>query len=217
MPVAMLGAIVVGFAPTYYLKGFYATPALTWLYHLHGLLFTTWMLLLVGQASLVAGRRTDLHRRLGRVGGVLIALMAVTAVAVSLDLGRRGAAPPGVPPLVFLIVPLATVVVFPALAGAALYWRRNPAVHKRLMLIGTLELIPAGFGRWPVLAPFGPLGFFGATDLFLLALIGYDVVTRGRVHAATVWGGLFLVASQVGRMVIGGTETWQALAAWMIS
>ena len=122
MPIAMVVAVFVGFAPTYYLKAAYGTPALSPLYHFHGLLFSLWMGLLVTQPALVAARRINLHRRLGTVGGMLAAAMTATALAVAIDLGRRGAAPPGVPPLSFLAVPLATVIVFPALdrRGASL-------------------------------------------------------------------------------------------------
>jgi hypothetical protein len=215
VPIAMVVAVFVGFAPTYYLKTAYGTPALTPLYHFHGLLFSLWMVLLVTQPALVAARRVNLHRRLGIVGGVLATGMTATALAVAVDLGRRGAAPPGVPPLSFLAVPLATVIVFPALIGAALAWRRQPEVHKRLMLIGTLELVPAGIARWPGLAG-GPLAYFGLTDLFLVAMLLFDLATRGRPHPATVWGGLFLIASQVLRLVISGTGPWLAFAGWLV-
>ena len=126
----MAVAVFVGFAPTYYLKTAYGTAALSPLYHVHGFLFSLWMVLLIAQAALVAARRINLHRRLGIVGGVLATVMVPTALAVAIDLGRRGAAPPGVPPLSFLAVPLATVIVFPALVGAALAWRRQPETHK---------------------------------------------------------------------------------------
>ena len=216
MPVAMAVAVFVGFAPTYYLKTTYGTPALTPLYHFHGLLFSLWMVLLIAQPALVATRRINLHRRLGTAGGVLAAVMVLTALAVAVDLGRRGAAPPGVPPLSFLAVPLATVIVFPALIGAALAWRHQPEMHKRLMLIGTLELVPAGIARWPGLAAGGPLAYFGLTDLFLIAMLLFDFATRGRPHPATIWGGLFLVASQVLRIVISGTGPWLAFAGWLV-
>jgi hypothetical protein len=174
------------------------------------------MALLIVQPALVAARRTDLHRRIGAVGGIWAGVMMMTALVVSMDVGRRGVAPPGVNPLSFLAVPLATVVVFPALVGAALVWRRQPEAHKRLMLIGTLELVPAGFGRWPGLSGAGPVGYFGLTDVFLLAIVVFDLATRGRVHPATVWGGLFLVASQVLRVMISGTGPWLAFAAWLV-
>ena len=216
IPIAMAVAVFVGFAPSYYLKTAYGTVALSPLYHVHGFLFSLWMVLLIAQAALVAARRINLHRRLGIVGGVLAAVMVPTALAVAIDLGRRGAAPPGVPPLSFLAVPLATVIVFPALIGAALAWRRQPETHKRLMLIGTLELVSAGFARWPGLPNAGPLPYFGLTDVFLVVMLLFDLLTRGRPHPATIWGGLFLIASQVLRIVISGTGPWIAFARWLI-
>lgn len=217
LPVLMFTAVFIGFARTYYLKGMYGSATLSPLFHAHGLIFTTWMVLLIAQPLLVAARRTDIHRRIGVFGGILAAAMTIIAIPVSIDLGRRGAAPPGVPPIVFLVVPVATVVVFPALVAAALYWRRNTAAHKRLMLIATMELIPAGFGRWPMLVPYGPLGFFGSADLFLLAILAYDLATLRRPHPATVAGGLFLIGSQFGRFMLGSTDAWQSFAMWLIS
>jgi hypothetical protein len=217
LPIAMMIAVFVGFGPTYYLKGAYRTPALSTLYHLHGLLFTSWMVLLIGQAALVAARRTPLHRRLGILGGVLAGAMMITALAVTIDLGRRGAGPPGIPPIQFMIVPFSTLIVFPVLVGAALWLRRRPDTHKRLMLIATMELTPAAFGRWAILEPYGPPAFFGMSDAFLLAIVAYDLMTRRRVHSATVWGGLFLLGSQGLRVVFSGTDAWQDFGRWLIS
>jgi hypothetical protein len=63
--------VFVGFAPTYFLKALFGAPSLSPLLHVHGLLFTSWIVLLAAQTALVAGRRTDVHRRLGLAGGVL--------------------------------------------------------------------------------------------------------------------------------------------------
>ena len=54
----MVLAVFVGFSRSYYLKELYGTPALPTLFHVHGLLFTSWMPLLVVQTGLVATRRT---------------------------------------------------------------------------------------------------------------------------------------------------------------
>ena len=94
LPIAAAIAVFVGFAPTYYLKGAYGTPPLRPLYHIHGFLFSTWMALLIIQPALVAARRTDLHRRIGVFGAVLAGVMVPAALAVSIDLARRGAASP---------------------------------------------------------------------------------------------------------------------------
>jgi hypothetical protein len=65
LPVLMSLAVLYGFSRSYYLKLAFGTPVLTPLFHLHGALFTSWMVLLTAQAALVAARRTPLHRRLG--------------------------------------------------------------------------------------------------------------------------------------------------------
>jgi hypothetical protein len=215
LPVLMALAVVYGFSRSYYFKLSFGTPVLSPLFHLHGALFTSWLVLLVVQTSLVAAGRTPLHRKLGVAGGVLAAAMTMVAILVSRVLGSRAPADPMA--LGFLTVPLATVVVFPAFVGAALWWRRFPEVHKRLMLLGTIELLPAGFGRWPILSTAGPLGFLGLPDLFIVAMAIYDRARIGRVHPATLWGGLFLIASQVLRVVLGNTAAWQAFARWFVS
>ena len=177
------------------------------------------MVLLVTQTSLIAARRADLHRLLGAAGAVLGVVMMVLGAYVAITRTRDGlfVNAPGIPPLRFLAVPLATMVVFPVLFGAALWLRRRTDFHKRLVLIATLELITAGVARLPVVSTLGPPGFFGGTDLFLLAIVVYDILTLKRVHPATLWGGLFLLASQPLRLVIGGTEPWLAFAGWLTS
>jgi hypothetical protein len=206
----MVFAVFLGFSRSYYLKGLYGTPALPTLFHVHGLLFTAWMVFLVVQTGLIASRRTDLHRRIGVAGGVLAAAMTVAAMAMTMDLARRSATAPTDIGLAFTIVPFFTVAVFPVLVGVALLNRRQPEVHKRLMLIATLELVTAGVARIPGAGSM-PL-FFVLTDVGLAAILLYDVITRGRPHSATVWGGLFLIATQVIRTTAGASAAWIAFA-----
>jgi hypothetical protein len=183
--------VFIDFAPSYYLKGLYETPPLPPLVHVHGLLFTAWIVLLIAQTSLVARRRTDLHRRLGIFDAVLAAIMTVVAFFTSLDALHRGRMTAE-----FLTVPLTTVVLFPALVGAALVMRRDLETHQRLMMIATTELLLAAVGRLPVVQDWGAIGSYSVTDLFVAALVVYDLGTRRRLHRATVWGGLIFIASQ---------------------
>jgi hypothetical protein len=209
----MVLAVFVGFSRSYYLKGIYGTPALPVLFHVHGALFTAWMAFLLVQTGLVATRRTPVHRRLGVAGGVLALAMTIAAMAMTMDLARRSAAAPTDIGLAFTIVPFFTAIVFPVLVGIALFFRGQPEVHKRLMLIATLELVTAGVARIPGAGSM-PL-FFVLTDVGLLAVLGYDVMTRGRPHAATVWGGLFLIATQFIRTTAGATAAWIAFARFL--
>lgn len=218
LAVAMALVCFAGFAPSYYMKArFHAGPELSQLLHLHGAAFTAWIALLITQTSLVAAGKVRWHRRLGVAGGVLAVLMMVLGAAVAIVRARQGVLgqASGAPPLVFLAIPFATLVVFPLLIGAALYFRKRADTHKRLMMLGTTEIVTAAVARLPGMAG-NPLLFFAATDLFVLALAINDFVTRGRVHRATLWGGLVLIASQPLRLMISGTPEWLAFARWLI-
>ena len=217
---AMAGAVALtvlaGFARTYYLRTLFAEEPLQLMLHLHGLVFTSWIVLFVTQTSLVAADRTRVHRRLGIAGGVIAALVIAFGTATAIVRAGQGAAPTGVPPLVFMAVPLADMVVFAMLVGAGFRFRRRPDMHKRLMLLATISILAAPIARLPF--PFmdaGPLAFFGLADLFLVPCVLYDLMTRGQVHRATLWGGLLIVASQPLRLVISGTDAWMAVARWL--
>ena len=218
MGIAVVIALIVfvGFAPTYYLRPMFHTDPLQSIFHVHGLVFTAWVVLFVVQTTLVSARRTDIHRRLGVFGGALALLMLVLGYLAAVHAARRGFSMPGLPPpLVFLVVPFFDLVVFAGLVGTAFYLRRTPAAHKRLMVLATLALLAAAIARLPYVLPLGPLAFFGLTDLLVVAMMVYDWRTRGRVHPALGWGALFLIASQPLRLAIGGTQTWLAFATWL--
>jgi hypothetical protein len=220
MTIAMLIAVLIGFGPTYYFRTISGTTfQLSQPLHLHGAAFTTWMLLLVVQATLVAAGRTDIHRKLGVAGAVLGALLMALGAYVAITRFHAGlmTPPPGIPAGVLLAIALATIVVFPVLFGSALLLRQRTDYHKRLVLIATLELVTAGVARWPGVSTFGPPLFFGLTDLFIAAIVIYDFKSRGRIHPATLWGGLFLIASQPLRLAIGFSAPWAAFAAWVAS
>jgi hypothetical protein len=113
------------------------------LVHVHGILFTAWILLFATQTTLVAVRRTALHKKLGILSGVLAFAMVVAATAVAIALAKRGQALGLPPPLVFLAGPLSGVVLFGTLVTAGFYTRRRRDTHKRLMLLATITIIGA--------------------------------------------------------------------------
>ena len=207
--------VFAGFSRSYFLKLHYGTPALSVLLHVHGVVFSAWVLLFAAQTTLVAASRTDLHRRLGVVGAVLAGTVLILGTTTAILRVRGGSAPiPGVSGLAFLAVPLFDMVVFAILAGSGLALRRRLETHKRLMTLATIALMSAPLARIPWVFRAGPPAFFGLTDLFIIAMLVYDLATRRRVHPATVWGGLVLVASQPLRLMISGTAGWTAFAAW---
>ena len=218
MSVAFLFIVFAGFARTYYLRPYFGTPQLTPLLHLHGLIFTSWIVLLLTQTVLVAAKRTAVHRRLGWAGAALALLMILVGTTTAVVRAKIIEVPPGSPsPLAFLTIPLGDMLVFALLIGAGFYYRRRPDVHKRLMLLATIAILPAAVARLPFdfIQQVGPLAFFGLPDLFVLVVLLYDLLTRGRPHRATVWGGLLLIVSHPLRLVVGNTQAWLSFATWL--
>jgi uncharacterized membrane protein len=89
-------------------------------------------------------------------------------------------------------------------------------VHKRLMLLATVALLAAPIARLPFgFLRSGILAVFALADVFIVALVIYDLAMYRRIHRATAWGGLALVASQPLRLMLGGTAAWLAVASWL--
>ena len=216
MAITMALIVLVGFAPTYYLKYQFNGPPLSLLKVIHGAAFTGWIALLVTQTGLVASNRRDLHRKLGVVGAGLALLMVALGTMLAIDALRRGFIPPGAPisAAAFFAVPMGDITAFIAMVGLGVLNRKRMDYHKRYMLLATAAIIGAAVARiqldviqWAAL----PMSFLVA-DLFILAVASYDLTTKKRVHPATIWSGVIIIGSQALRMWISGTQAWNDFA-----
>jgi hypothetical protein len=180
---------------------------------------TLWFALFIVQLRLVAAGRTDLHRRLGVFGAVLVVLIVAVGVTTAVDAGRRGVSPaPEVTPLMFMAIPLADLVVFAILVGVALWNRRRSDIHKRLMLLATLSILTPGIARIPLafVQQGGLPMFFGLTVLSVIICVVVDTVKNRRLHPAFGWGGTLVVASVPLRLMLAGTAVWTQFATWLV-
>jgi hypothetical protein len=214
MALAALVAVFIGFSQTYYLRSRFQDGSLPFYLQVHGAAFSAWMMLFLTQTSLVAARRTDVHRRLGWAGAAVALFMVVIAITAAILSGRRNfAAGLENESLTFLTTPFFSMVVFLALVATAVYHRRAPETHKRLMLLATISILDAATARWPIaIVQTSSWAYYGIADLFIAAAIVYDLASRRRVHPAYLWGALLIVVSQTLRDVVGRTEAWHAVA-----
>lgn len=69
MVILLMAVVAIGFAPTYYLAGVFRAPLPGPIVHIHGAVFTCWMLLLLAQTGLISAKQVRLHpqARRGRV------------------------------------------------------------------------------------------------------------------------------------------------------
>jgi hypothetical protein len=215
----LLLIVIVGFAPTFYLRAAFSAPEsswrggvpeLSWRVFVHGLILTAWFLMFTLQAALVAGRRTGLHRALGWAGAA-IGLAVVISGGLATPYRMAELAAQGRPlwpnrtTSILVWSNTTSIVAFAILLAAAIVLRRRPDTHKRLMLLASISIIQPAFGRifrWPVFeAPPLEILMLSVAAPFALvgALIVYDVLSRKSLHPATVAG-----AAVFGGLKLGG-------------
>lgn len=215
MALLILATVFVGFARTYYLAGMFHAPLPSLIVHLHGAAFSSWILLLVAQTSLISAGRVDLHRRLGIFGFLLACAMVILGVLAGTDSLSRGFAPPGLDASTFYVVPITDMLIFATLVVFAFRNRSDPPAHKRLILMATIALLIAALARWPFAPVYrNPVAAALLSYVFLLMLVAYDLWSIRKVHRATLWAGAFLILVQQLRVPLGKTHAWHAFASW---
>jgi uncharacterized membrane protein YozB (DUF420 family) len=203
-------AIVTGFGIDMVRRAHEGSLHFPLIVHLHVVAYGSWLLLLAAQVWLVRTQRVAVHRRVGMAALVLIPLMLVlgpaTAIAGIVD-------NPYMPDrwIAWLSVNFANTFGSALLLAAGFVMRRDPASHKRLMLMGTIAVTEPGFSRIWLSALVDRLGegyvpFYVETFIgtfVLVVTVGvYDLVTRGRLHPAYIAAALWIFANE-------------ALATWL--
>jgi hypothetical protein len=202
---------IAGFAPTYFLKYWFDTPPLTLRVHIHALLFTAWLCLLLYQSVLIRTRQYATHARLGKAALLIVALMVITGIMVVLQKPR-----PTEASRAFIFTPLLSLVLFPLFVAAAIRFRRDAATHKRLMWLATLLFMGAPLTRLLLMAGVKLTPYLNHLAMYLLLLVPlvvYDLWRFRRLHPATLWGGAVLLIRHPIHEIVAYTPAWQHLAA----
>lgn len=224
IPVSMAAVVFAGFSRSFFLRPWFPEAATFAapepIFYVHGALNALWMALLIVQSVLIRTGRVRLHRRLGVFGVALAASIVVVGSLGALVGARRPGGFIGlpIPPLQFLGVIWPDMILFGLFVGLAVALRRHSEAHKRLMLLATVNLLEAAIIRIPFdfIADGAPLMGRWLSDGFIVLLAAYDLVSRGRLHPATLWGGLAIVASQPLRWMFARSELWLDFAGWAV-
>ncbi|MGI9237971.1 MAG: hypothetical protein ACR2QZ_11275 [Woeseiaceae bacterium] len=224
MAVAIAVIVLIGFARTFFLRALFpdaqsfAAPEPIFLFH--GVVFAAWTGFLVLQALLIRRHRVSLHRSVGWLGVALAVLMVAIGTYGSLVAAARPGGFIGVPlpPQQFLIFPLFDMVLFGLFVTLAITTRADPQSHKRLMILATINLVEAAIIRIPLafIAAGAPFTSRGLSYLFIIAMVVWDVRSRGKIHRSTLWGGILIVISLPLRMMVSQTRLWNDVANWLI-
>ncbi|MBS1532968.1 MAG: hypothetical protein JSU01_21895 [Bacteroidetes bacterium] len=219
-------AIISGFGYDIAQRSIHGTLHFPAIVHIHAVAFVGWLVLFTTQVLLVRINNLALHKKLGLISFGLIPAMVILGTAAAIVSQRVEWGTPD-SDLHFTVVQFGDMLMFGCVAGTGIYLReRNNVAHKRLMLVATLILTDAGFGRWLMIKATPLFGddFFKYTTLsegfwrfwayevpptliLILALGVYDLVTRKQLNKVYAWavGFYVLVTAAEGWLYYNGT------------
>ena len=207
----------VGFWPTYFGPLAAGTVDTTPIVHLHAAVYVGWLAIFLAQTVLAATGRVAAHMKLGRIAigyGVLVIVVGVLTAFARFALGVRAGDVGGAARQ--LLGPLLDMLVFAPAFAAAIYYRRKPELHKRLMVVATTSLLIAAAGRMQFLGePRSLLLLHLIWTAPILLAMAHDLWRQRRVHPVYVLGLVVLVLEgPLLRIAVRGSEEWLSISSW---
>ena len=232
----MLIIVLIAFSRTFFfrplssvmdLSATLGQQTLPWYLVVHGTVLTAWYALFCAQTWLAVFRKIGWHRRLGAIGIGISAAVTVSAISTTILFVPR-ALESGRP-----IENVTKVVVgnlllqasFVLCVSLAVYWRRWPDLHKRLMYYAAIASIKPAFAAGDRVfgaflerllpAVIASNRFFIAVAVCVGALALFDWVTDRRTRPVTVVPGLLLLTDEIVAMNSDSTSWGQHLVNWL--
>ena len=150
--------------------------------YFHAAVFTGWLVFYIFQSVLIRTHNVRVHMLTGWFGAVLGAVIPPLGVATAIVMARFNVLHKLDPDAAaFMLVPFLDVTCFAIAFALAIYWRKKPEFHRRLILIASCALTAAGWGRFPqylVPSPF----FYAGVDLLILLGVVRDLIVNGKIH-----------------------------------
>ncbi len=182
-------------------------PLILWF---HAAAFSGWVAFFIFQSALVRTHNVKWHRFFGWFGAALGAVMVPLGVVTSIIMGRFDTYQKHEPGAdAFLIVPFYDMVAFAAFFGLAVWCRKKPELHRRLIFIATCGLLDAAFGRYDYIFNHGL--FFWCLDGVILLGVLRDVIVNRRIHKVYLYALPSLIVIQA-----FVTYTWLGASGWWV-
>jgi hypothetical protein len=195
MSLAMAGLVVWGFSRTVDDNLFHASPPRPFLLWIHGAAFSLWVLFFIAQSALVRIHKVGVHRSLGWFGAGLATLMVPLGFAIAVIMARFDTVVHHqADAYAFLSIPFYDMIAFGTCIGLAIYWRKKPDFHRRLVFIATCGLMDAALGRFDYL--FNHNLFYACLDLLIVLGMVRDLVVDRRVNKVYLYALPVLIVGQ---------------------
>jgi hypothetical protein len=219
--VVIFGIVVLGFFKTYF-GLFPSFNNVTLIQHIHGLLFTTWFVLLFVQPLLIRYGKYKAHRIIGKCTYVLVPciIISIHFIAREAYLHAITAHAPKPAILAGMYFPTYQIFDFAVLYLLAIINKHRTPYHMRYMIATSLAIVGAGLRRsfehtMGMGGDNAVLYGFLLPDLVLVGLIVYDKI-KGQNSRAYVISLIILAISHYSYYFLPQTELWQSVAGYCV-
>jgi hypothetical protein len=222
-----LALLLAGFHPFFlhgtHFDGSKIDPSIFWIVTVHGIAITAWFVLFLAQSLLIAVRNRRVHMTLGwsaiAIGiavagsGTLVAIRSVQLtpgfVFFNMEYPR------------FLLAMFMEMAMFTAFLASGIVTRKKPRVHRPMMLLTGLAILPGATSRIPMLYPVfghsGWVGLFGpAFCLGALLLLLRQTMTR-KFDPWFAGGYAIWVIAYIASTNLSLTDTWSRMATRILA
>lgn len=218
MACVMSAVIIAGFSLNLAMgRSTFAVPVI---YHIHAVVFFSWVALFLTQNFSIAFNNIKLHVTLGLAAYVLVPVMVAMGFAVMVTSLRLTGGPFFFDQNEFLISNSLMLVLFGTLAITALRRRRYSGWHRRLMFMAMTILTGPGLGRllpMPLMIPHSWRIIVLTTLIFPVIGMIVDKRRFGHIHPAYLWGTGAIIATQIAADILAyssfGISITEALLA----
>ena len=210
MSLLIAATVVYGFSHTIDHNLIGRSPHPPFVLYIHAIVFPAWIVFFIMQSALIRSHNVRLHRRLGKFGvGLAVAIVVVGALTAT-SMARFEQKDP-FNSAAFLVVQVMDLSSFTVPFALAIYWRKRPEFHRRLMLIASCALADAAFGRFPALPlVFSPVG----VDALICLGVIRDFIVERRVHKVYLYALPIPIICQIAAMqtFIHASPWWMSVA-----
>lgn len=216
MSLLIAATVVYGFSHTVDQNLIHAAPARPWILWTHGIVMSAWLAFFIFQSALVRTHNVKVHRLTGWFGAGLAASITVLGIATAVIMDRFLVFRLHVPnEQWFFSIQLWDMVAFTTCFWLAVYWRKKPEFHRRLVLLATCALTAAAFGRMPWLSR---QWFYAGVDALILLGVARDLLVNRRVHVVYRYALPAFVVAQVFAVNIWmrHPEWWERLTSLIL-
>lgn len=201
-------------------------PPIKTLVIFHGVSMSAWMLIFLAQSVLVTRKQFKVHITLGKLAAAFAVSIVVSGLMLSVQSTRI--APPdfvlwGMTGKQFMAVPFFGILLFAAMVGTAVWFRKRSEIHRPMMLFATLSALAAATARVDLISNlyqgttweriFGP--FLSVLVLGAILVAARWALTRSFDRWFAISYGVVLLAF-VMTMQVATTAAWVRSVDFMI-